>query len=82
LPLVAAAAIIDYDFHEPRQDWYAGARRDGKLHVTEPYFDDGGSNITMVSVTRPVDAAGRFLAVAGADISLEDIQRHQKPSVG
>lgn len=47
------AAIIDYDFHEPRQDWYAGARRDGKLHVTEPYFDDGGSNITMVSVTRP-----------------------------
>lgn len=77
------AAIIDYDFHDARQDWYAGARRDGKLHVTEPYFDDGGSNITMVSVTRPVvDNAGRFVGVAGADISLEDIQRHLKSSAG
>jgi len=77
------AAILAYDFHEARQDWYGGAKRDGKLHITEPYFDDGGSNITMVSVTRPVnDTAGRFLAVAGADISLEGIQRHLKSSVG
>jgi len=76
-------AIVGYDFHEPRQDWYVGAKQSGKLHVTEPYFDDGGSNITMVSVTRPVnDNAGRFFAVAGADISLEDIQRHLKSAVG
>lgn len=77
------AAIVQYDFHDARQDWYAGAKRSGKLHITEPYFDDGGSNITMVSVTRPVnDAAGRFFAVAGADISLEDVQKHLKSTVG
>jgi hypothetical protein len=76
-------ATLAYDFHDARQDWYAGAKSSGKLHITEPYFDDGGSNITMVSVTRPVnDAAGRFFAVAGADISLEDIQKHLKSSVG
>ncbi len=76
-------ASLEYDFHDARQDWYAGAKSSGKLHITEPYFDDGGSNVTMVSVTRPVnDAAGRFFAVAGADISLEDIQRHLKSSVG
>ena len=77
------AGIVQYDFHDARQDWYAGARRSGKLHITEPFFDDGGSNITMVSVTRPVnDANGRFYAVAGADISLEDIQKHLKSTVG
>src|SRR4051812_8167679 len=77
------AAALDYDFHDARQDWYAGAKRSGKLHITEPYFDDGGSNITMVSVTRPVnDANGGFFGVAGADISLEDIQRHLKSSAG
>lgn len=77
------AAVLGYDFHDAGQDWYAGAKRSGKLHITEPYFDDGGSNITMVSVTRPVtDAGGRFFAVAGADISLEDIQKHLKSTVG
>lgn len=77
------AAQIGYDFHDSRQDWYVGAKQSGKLHITEPFFDDGGSNITMVSVTRPVnDQAGRFLAVAGADIPLEGIQRHLKSSVG
>ena len=77
------AAQLDYDFHDPKQDWYAGAKQSGKLHVTEPFFDDGGSNVTMVSVTRPVnDQAGRFFAVAGADIPLEGIQRHLKSSVG
>jgi methyl-accepting chemotaxis protein len=77
------AGIVQYDFHDARQDWYAGAKRSGKLHITEPFFDDGGSNITMVSVTRPVnDTSGRFFAVAGADISLEDIQKHLKSTVG
>ena len=82
-PRLPKAATLDYDFHDARQDWYAGAKSSGKLHITEPYFDDGGSNITMVSVTRPVnDANGRFFAVAGADISLDDIQKHLKSSVG
>lgn len=77
------AAKLAYDFHDENQDWYAGAKQSGKLHITEPFFDDGGSNVTMVSVTRPVnDQAGRFFAVAGADIPLEGIQRHLKSSVG
>ena len=43
----------------------------GKLYVTEPYYDDGGSNIAMVSVTRPVtDETGWLIGVAGTDLSL------------
>src|SRR5207244_3917030 len=64
-------AILHYDFHQPRQDWYRGAKQSGRLHVTEPYYDSGGSNITMVSVTQPVyDRRGRFVGVAGTDLSL------------
>ena len=77
------ATIVGYDYHDPKQEWYNGPKRTGHPYVTEPYFDDGGSNITMVSVTRPIrDAGGRFIGVAGADLSLQDISRRVRPSRG
>ena len=66
--------VVKYDFHDPRQEWYSGPRNSGKFHVTEPYFDDGGSDITMVSLTVPVSADGRFVGVAGADLSLDRVK--------
>lgn len=67
--------VVAYDYHEAKWEWYEGPKRTGKPYVTEPYFDAGGSNIAMVSATRPVlDAAGRFIGVAGVDLSLEDIR--------
>src|SRR5882672_2323817 len=65
--------VVKYDYHEA--DWYKGAKESGSLFITEPYFDRGGSDITMVSITKPFFAAdGAFLGVAGADISLEQIR--------
>ena len=73
--------VVSYDYHDPKQDWYNGPKRSGALHITEPYFDEGGSDITMVSVTRPVkDRNGRFIGVAGADISLQDIDTRLQSS--
>lgn len=67
--------VVHYDYHDVKQEWYNGAKTDGKLHITEPYFDDGGSDINMVSITHPVIADdGHFVGVAGADLSLELIQ--------
>jgi signal transduction histidine kinase/CheY-like chemotaxis protein len=66
---------VQYDYHEEKQEWYFGAKQSGQFHVTEPYYDDGGSNVTMVSVTVPVEGAdGEFLGVAGADMSLDLIR--------
>ncbi len=66
---------LTYDFHEPKWEWYRGPRNSGALYITEPYFDEGGSNITIVSVTRPVfSPPGRFVGVAGIDISLDQIR--------
>src|SRR5260370_15458443 len=62
-----------YDYHET--DWYKGAKRTGNLFISEPYFDRGGSNITMVSIAKPFfDAKGDLLGVAGVDVSLELIR--------
>jgi hypothetical protein len=70
-----ARTIVRYDFHAPEWDWYSGPKRTGQTYITDAYFDAGGSDIPMVSVTRPVlDARGRFIGVAGADLSLADIR--------
>lgn len=67
--------VLNYDFHDPKQEWYHGAKTTDHVYVTEPYFDDGGGNIAMVSVTQPVhDTQGKFIGVAGVDLSLTRIQ--------
>jgi signal transduction histidine kinase/CheY-like chemotaxis protein len=61
-----------YDFHDPLQDWYAGPKRTMKVYVTEPYYDEGAGDISMVSITMPINGkAGEFIGIAGADMSLE-----------
>lgn len=64
-----------YDFHESRQEWYNGPKKSGKLYVTEPYYDVGAGDITMLSITAPIhDRSGGFIGVAGSDMSLEAIR--------
>ena len=66
---------VNYDYHDPKQEWYNGAKRTRAFYVTEPYFDAGGSDITMVSLTVPVfDAASNFVGVAGADLALDRVR--------
>jgi hypothetical protein len=39
-------ARLKYDFHDPSQDWYHGAKVSGRMHVTQPYFDEGDRKST------------------------------------
>lgn len=66
--------IVKYDYHEQKQDWYYGAKTKRKPHITAPYFDDGGSNINMISATVPIIVEGKFIGVAGADLALDRVQ--------
>lgn len=69
------AATLQYDYHDPKQEWYFGAKTNRTMHITEPYFDAGGSDITMVSITHPVVTKdNHFVGVAGIDLSLLQIQ--------
>jgi signal transduction histidine kinase/DNA-binding response OmpR family regulator len=66
---------FDYDHHHPKQDWYYGPAHTGKPYITEPYFDEGGCNVTMISLTLPLyDNAKKLIGVAGADVTLDQIK--------
>ncbi|MFN0170685.1 MAG: response regulator [Bryobacteraceae bacterium] len=55
--------------------WYREAVKSGKLCVSEPYLDSGGSGITLVSITKPFYSQnGDLIGVAGADLSLDLIR--------
>jgi PAS domain S-box-containing protein len=57
------------------REWYAEAKKSGKLHISEAYFDKDGSNTALISITQPiVTSEGKFLGVAGADLSLDLIR--------
>jgi len=68
----ANLATAAYDY--PAQEWYTGAARAGEPHWSEPYFDEGGGNVVMVTYTVPVFADSSnnsFRGVVTADIALE-----------
>ena len=66
---------LNYDYHDPKWEWYVGPKKSRNFYITEPYFDEGGSEITMVTLAVPMfDAASNFIGVATADLSLERIR--------
>ena len=65
----------DYHIDQPSTIWYWGPKKSGKLTVSEPYFDGGGSDVTMLSVNAPVlGPEGQFYGISGVDISLDDMR--------
>ena len=55
--------------------WFRDAGAERGLHITEPYFDKGGSNIPTVSVTQGVWIDDALFAIAGADLSLGRVEK-------
>lgn len=53
-------------------DWYKGAEPDGSW--SEPYVDEGGGEIPMVTFTMPFERGGKRAGVVTADLSLEYFQ--------
>ncbi len=69
--------IVQYDIHDdgPGTQWYFGPKKSRRLSFTEPYYDEGGSEITMLSVNAPlIGKGGEFYGVSGADISLAEMR--------
>ena len=65
------------------EEWYQVPMKTGKPHWSEPYFDEGGSNIMMSTYSVPlIDDKGRVYAVMTADIALDwlnQMMREVKP---
>ena len=63
-------ATEEYDY--PSQEWFAKPLEQDEGYWSEPYFDEGGGNILMVTYSLPVkDRTGRTAAILTADISLD-----------
>ena len=70
-----AQTPLEYDYRAPGQEWYQGAKSSQALFFSEPYFDEGAGNASMVSLTIPVIGKDKeFLGVAGADLDLDEVQ--------
>ena len=66
---------LGYDYHDPKWEWYHGPKITGGFHVSDPYFDEGGSEITMVTLSVPMfDSTSNFFGVATVDLSLDRLR--------
>ncbi len=63
----------DYRYWE--KDWYVSAASSGQPHWSEPYFDEGGGDVLMVTYSVPVfrteNGARKLLGVVTADLATE-----------
>jgi PAS domain S-box-containing protein len=72
---------LEYDYHDPKWDWYSGPKSSRSFYVSEPYFDEGGSEITMVTLSVPMfDATSNFFGVATVDLALDRLREMVRTS--
>lgn len=59
----------DYDYFS--MDWYATPKKLGHSYWSEPYFDEGGGQMLMVTYSIPVrEPDGTFIGIQTVDVSL------------
>lgn len=62
-----------YDYRAA--DWYRTPLDRNRTWLSDPYFDDGGCNADIVTISVPVVDDGRALGVATADIGLGQVEQ-------
>ncbi len=62
----------NYDYFQ--MEWYKKAKETGKPSWSEPYFDEGGGNMAMITCSYPVkDKNDSVFAIITADMMLEQL---------
>ncbi|WP_300719714.1 cache domain-containing protein [Pseudomonas sp.] len=62
-----------YDYTE--MPWFSRPRTTGASNVEGPYVDLYGTNMYVLTFTMPIVVQGRFIGVAGLDLSLHNLER-------
>lgn len=64
----------EYNFLDPKWEWYERPKREGRAIWTEPYFDDGGGNTIMTTYSVPFFGEDRkFRGIATIDIAMSQL---------
>jgi hypothetical protein len=74
------ASINYYDYTEMM--WFERPLSSGRPELTGPYLDFGGANMKVVTASRPVLSGSLTAGVAGADLSMDFIERIFLGSLG
>ena len=74
------ASVNYYDYTD--MTWFERPLASGGPELTGPYIDFGGADMKVVTASVPVMDGLRALAVAGADLSMEEIERIFLRSLG
>ncbi len=70
------------DFYDYRTfDWFATPVRSRTVWLSDPYFDDGGANADIVTISIPAQSDGALVGIATADIDLGQIGRLVAPAL-
>jgi sigma-B regulation protein RsbU (phosphoserine phosphatase) len=74
----------DYNYLDPKWEWYERPKREGHAVWTEPYFDDGGGNTIMTTYSAPFYRDGHtFWGIATIDIAMSQLmEKAQRLRVG
>jgi hypothetical protein len=67
------ASIDYYDYTE--MTWFERPLASGRPELIGPYLDFGGANMRIVTASRPVRHGSQTAGVAGADLSMDFIER-------
>lgn len=67
------ASVNFYDYTD--MTWFERPRASGRPELIGPYIDFGGADMKVITASRPVLLGTRTVAVAGADLSMEFIER-------
>ncbi len=85
-PLMPALVMLNLDdpaYNYPAQDWYRIPMSTCKASWTEPYYDEGGGEMLMTTVSLPFLQDGTIRGVVTADLSVEKLGREvQNMKVG
>jgi len=68
-----------YDYE--RAEWFTTPRDTGERWIAGPFVDHSGTNEHILTLTLPVLRDGRFLGVAGADITVPSLERIAAPAL-
>lgn len=64
-----------YDWYsDPKWQWWARPKATGRGLWTDPYFDDGAGNVTMITYGQPFFRDGKFRGVVTSDIKLTTLR--------
>lgn len=74
------ASLNYYDYTE--MTWFERPLASGRPELIGPYLDFGGADMKIVTASRPVPRGSQTVAVAGADLSMDFIERAFLRSLG